>query len=192
MSSRPYRVMIDAGHGGRDPGAVNKELNIKEKDINLPVARFMRHYINTGDYLYSCYLTRDKDEFLSLDARCTKANTFSCSAFLSIHCNARHLPGENGIELEVFHYRDSAKGREYAGIVLDMLLKDIGREIVVTNRGVKVGGYYVLKHTTMPAILVELGFITDNEEALFLNKVKNQVMIAKALNEATELFLEGG
>lgn len=192
MNKRPYRLMIDPGHGGKDPGAVNKVLDIKEKDISLPVALFMNHYNYQEDYLFETWLTRKEDKKLSLDARCTKANTLNCNAFMSIHCNARNKKGEPGIELEVFHYKSSKKGKEFANIVLNFLLKEIAREIAVISRGVKVGNYYVLRHTTMPAILVELGFITDNEEALFLNKPKSQVRIAKTLNEATELYLEGG
>lgn len=192
MSSRPYRVMIDPGHGGGAPGAVNKTLDIKEKDITLAVALFMNHYNFQGDYLFSTWLTRNRDENISLEARCTKANTLNCNAFLSIHCNARHGKGKAGVEIEVYHYRSSKRGREFANIVLGMLLKSIGNETEVISRGVKVNSFYVLKHTRMPAILVELGFITDNEEALFLSKPKNQVIMAKALNEATELYLEGG
>lgn len=189
---KPYRVMIDAGHGGGDPGAVNKALDIKEKDITLPVALFMNHYIFQGDYLFEAHLTRRKDEFVSLPDRCMKANFFNCNAFVSIHCNARPFIGKPGIEIEVYHYRTSKRGREFANIALGFLLKEVTKIKKTLSRGVKEGGFYVLKHTTMPAILVELGFITDNEEAIFLHKPRNQVIMAKALNEAIELFLEGG
>ena len=73
MSDRPYRLCIDPGHGGGDPGAVNKELDILEKRINLAVGLLMRGYLYTKDYLIDGYMTRHKDEFISLQDRCGKA-----------------------------------------------------------------------------------------------------------------------
>lgn len=192
MSDRPYRLMIDPGHGGTDPGAVNKELDIQEKKINLIVGLLMNDYIVRGDYLYDVHLTRDNDFYASLKGRCQLADFWKAHAFMSIHCNAREMKGRQGIEIEVFHYPGSKKGREFASITLGMLLRDVGDIFKVISRGVKEGTYYVLKHTRMPAILVELGFLSDNEEALFLSVLDNQKIMASAMCEAAELFLEGG
>lgn len=197
MSARPYRLCIDPGHGGPRPGphgwgAVNKELDIKEKHINLKVGLLMKDYIVRGDYLCDVCLTREKDEFTSLPSRCHLASSWKADGFMSIHCNSREMKGRYGLEIEVFHYPKSKKGREFANITLDMLLKNIAKTFKVINRGVKEGKYYVLKHTKMPAILVELGFLRDNEEALFLSAIDNQEKIATCLCEAAELYLEGG
>jgi len=192
ISDRPYRLCIDPGHGGKDPGAVNKELDIQEKKINLAVALLMRGYIFTGDYLIDAYMTRHKDEFISLRDRCGKASSWKAHAFMSIHTNARPMRGKPGIEIEVYHYPNSKKGKDFANITLGMLLGDVGKIFKVINRGVKEGTYYVLKHTKMPAILVELGFLSDNEEAMFLSGIDNQEVMAKSLCEVAELFLEGG
>lgn len=192
MNNRQYRLCIDPGHGGKDPGAVNKNLKILEKDINLSVALIMRRYCWKGDYLFSSYMTRRKDEFLSLADRCKKADFFKVNAFMSIHTNARPMRGKPGIEIEIFHCPGSIKAREFANITLGLLLKEVRKATKVISRGVKEKAFYVLKHTSMPAILVELGFISDDEEAEFLNKLINQKMIAKALLEPAELFFEGG
>lgn len=181
MSPRPYRLCIDPGHGGKDPGAVNKDLGIQEKKINLAVALLMRGYIYTGDYLFDAYMTRHNDEFISLRDRCGKASSWKTNAFLSIHTNARPMRGKPGVEIEVFHCPRSKKGKEFANIALGMLLRDVGRVFKVISRGVKEGKYYVLKHTKMPAILVELGFLSDNEEALFLSVIDNQKLMATSL-----------
>lgn len=190
--SRPYRLCLDPGHGGKDPGAVNKDLGIQEKKINLAVGLLMRGYIYTGDYLFDAYMTRHKDEFISLRDRCGKALSWKAHAFLSIHTNARPMRGKPGVEIETYHYPGSKKGEEFADIVQEALIKDIGEIFKVIDRGVKGGKYYVLKHTKMPAVLVELGFLSDNEEALFLSNINNQEKIAKSLCEAAEHFLEGG
>lgn len=192
MNKRPYRLCIDPGHGGKDSGAVNKNLNIMEKDINLSVALIMRRYCWIGDYLFESYMTRREDEFISLAERCKKAAFFKVNAFMSIHTNARQMRGKPGIEIEIFHCPGSIKGKEFANITLGLLLAEIKKVTKVISRGVKEKAFYVLKHTSMPAILVELGFISDDEEAEFLNKLINQKIIAKALLEPAELFFEGG
>jgi len=192
MSPRPYRLCIDPGHGGKDPGAVNKDLGIQEKKINLAVALLMRGYIYTGDYLFDAYMTRHQDYFVSLRDRCGKALAWETNAFLSIHTNARPMRGRPGVEIETYHYPGSKKGEEFAAIAQENLISDIAKIFKVIDRGVKAGKYYVLKHTKMPAILVELGFLSDNEEALFLSAVANQEVMARSLCEAAETFLEGG
>ncbi len=192
MRDSPYRLCIDAGHGGKDPGAVNKELDIQEKKINLAVALLMRGYAFSGDYLFDAYMTRHTDDFVSLRDRCGKSLSWKTHAFLSIHTNARPMRGKPGVEIETYHYPGSKKGEEFATIVQETLIKDVGEIFKVIDRGAKAGKYYVLKHTKMPAVLAELGFLSDNEEALFLSSINNQEKIAKSLCEAAETFLEGG
>jgi len=192
MRNRPYSICIDPGHGGKDPGAVNKNLEIMEKDINLSVALKMRRECWTGDYLFSCYMIRHTDEFVSLDRRCKKADFFKVNAFLSIHTNARPMRGKPGLEIEIFHCPGSKFGKNFAGIAMEHLLSDVAEIGKVINRGVKEKAFYVLRNTSMTAILVELGFLSDPEEAIFLNKKANQKVMAKSLAESCEIFLEGG
>jgi len=203
MKDRYYRLMIDPGHGGSDPGAVNKRLNIKEKDINLAVGLYMFDRILLGDYLSKPFITRTKDEFVPLWGRTNLSKLWGVHAFMSIHTNARYKKGVPGIEIEVLHYKNSKRGIQFANITLGILLNEVGKNTKVISRGVKIGrrwdnkkkewkDFYVLKHTPMPAIIVELGFISDDEEALFLKEPTNQKMMAGALAEASEVFLEGG
>lgn len=192
MKNRSYKLIIDPGHGGGDPGAVNKKLKIMEKNITLAVSLIMREYCWTGDYLFESYMTRRKDEFVSLKERCKKAKVWNVDAFMSIHCNARYCKGKPGIEIEIFHCPRSKRGREFANITLGILLNEVGKCTDVISRGVKEKAFYVLRKTHCPAILVELGFISDDEEALFLNDPMNQKMMATALLESAELFFEGG
>ena len=179
-------VIIDAGHGGRDPGAVNEELDIKEKDITLAVARLCKRYIARYDLKLIPYYTRGSDEFVGLKERCERANNLEGEAFVSIHCNARPAPGVYGVETEVFHLPNSIHGKDLAQAMLDRVVDalhnlTVGTDMKVINRGIKTANFYVLKHTAMPAALVELGFISDKEEALFLAKVENQRQMAKAI-----------
>lgn len=191
MADRPYKVMIDPGHGGNALGAVNRDLVILEKDINLNVANYLKRIVFEGDYLYETWSTRREDVSVSLKERCNKAEVYKANAFLSIHCNARPRVGKHGLELEVFHAVGSKKGREYAAIALDYLATESKRIIEVIRTRVMERNFYVLKNTSMTAILVELGFLPDPEEALFLNNKINQKIMARALAEATEHYLEG-
>lgn len=175
------KIMIDAGHGGTAPGAVNKTVGIQEKDINLAVALQMRIVAlsQIEPRNLSLRLTRIEDESLSLQKRCDIANAFEADIFVSLHCNARPMKGKYGIELETYYL--STSGLAYAKAVQSRLLADVGREVTVFDRGTKKFGYYVLRHTAMPAILVEMGFLSDDEEARWLNNVPHQKLLASSI-----------
>ena len=190
--NRPYSLMIDPGHGGADPGALNERLQLKEKDVVLNIALIMHKIVAGGDYLFIPFMTRIWDKYVSLEDRCTKANELNIGAFLSIHTNARPRKGKPGIEIEAWKYPGSEKGQEFGQILIDYILNAVSPLIPVYSRGVKEGSFYVLKHTKMPAVIIELGFLTDDEEARFLIGWKNQRIIARALADASEFFLEGG
>jgi len=182
--------LIPAINGGRDPGAVANE--IREKDINLGVALELRKYVMRGDYLFMPLLTRDDDYFLSLRDRCDIANRSRAAVFVSLHCNARHKQGRDGIEIETYYYPGSYVGETVAFVLFNFLFTYIDEKYPCIPRGVKQAGFYVLKHTIMPAVLVEMGFLTDPEEALWLNRVENQNILAQAIAEGIEISLEGG
>ena len=199
--SRPYTCVIDPGHGGADPGAVAND--IKEKDVNLEVALRLRKYVVQGDYLFLPFLTRGDDHYVSLQDRCEIANTTKASLFVSLHCNARPMRGREGIEIETYYYPGSYVGEIVASVLFNFLFVSIDEKYKCIPRGIKPGlvwskekkkmvPYYVLRHTKMPAVLVEMGFLTDPEEARWLNEGVNQNLLAQAIAEGIEISLEGG
>lgn len=190
--SKETFIVLDPGHGGKDPGAVSRKFGIREKDVNLAVALYMEDYIRKDRFSFTPVLTRRQDVFVSLKGRCEIARAHKAAVFLSIHCNAREAKGRLGIEIETYYYRGSRLGKQLAELTLKDLLSEVGKITTCIDRGVKTAGFYVLKHTPMPAALVELGFITDDEEALFLSGIRNQSILARSLAESLELFLEGG
>jgi len=161
-------VVIDPGHGGQDPGAAAS--GMKEKDLNLEISRELMRLLR--DEKIPALLTRGDDSFLSLEQRCEAADNSKAARFLSVHCNASENQSAEGIE--VFHAPDSEAGKKFAQSLHQELSK-LGR----VDRGVKPAGYYVLKHTRMPASLVECGFITNREEAVWIKE--HIVEIARAL-----------
>jgi len=188
--SRPYIAVIDAGHGGADPGAVSN--NVLEKDVNLEVALRLRKYVVQGDYLFMPFLTRGDDHYVSLQKRCDMANEAKASLFISLHCNARPMRGREGIEIETYHYPGSYMGETVASVLFNFLFVKISENHLCIPRGIKSKPFYVLKHTTCPAVLVEMGFLTDPEEARWLNEGVNQNLLARAIAEGIEISLEGG
>lgn len=140
-------IVIDAGHGGKDSGAVYGD--IKEKDITLAIAKKLAKAL--GD---NVILTRDGDYYVSLRERCDIANRADASLFISIHVNSSKEPPKTA-GAEVWFFESSKKGGEIARKVA----KAIG-----AKRGVKAGRFYVLKHTKCPAILIEVGFINDEDD----------------------------
>lgn len=158
-------IVIDPGHGGKDPGAVGKFS--KEKDINLKVGLKLR------DKLKNCgikiLMTRETDILLGdsinqdLDNRVNFANQNKADYFVSIHCNSTADVSAKGIE--TFAYKSGGDGEKLANIVQNDLINATG----LVNRGVKFANFVVLRKTDMPAILVEIGFLSNEAEEKLLN-----------------------
>lgn len=144
-------VCIDAGHGGKDPGATTKT-GIDEKDIALTVA------LKVGALLtgYEIVYTRDEDVYVGLSERALIANQAKAGLFVSVHCNS--VDDESAHGMEVYHYTHaSAASKHAARAIYDKLLPVSG----LRGRGVKSKDFAVLRETVMPAVLVELGFVSN-------------------------------
>lgn len=170
------KVCIDAGHGGSDCGAYNK--GYKEKDITLNLALKVGALISDKvDVVY----TRNTDTTISLSERCNISNKKDCDYFVSIHVNSATNKEATGIE--TFKYINAGKkGDVLASSIQDNLIKTTGAK----NRGVKKASYYVLKKTIAPAVLVECGFISNNNEAELLFNEDYQDKIARAIATGLE------
>lgn len=169
------KICIDAGHGGKDPGAVGSRSS-REKDFTLDIAKRCAAYvIKLG---HSTVLTRSTDIFLELTERANIANKANVDIFVSIHCNSAENSQANGIE--TFNYTNSVKGKEYASKVQNALIKATG----LNNRGVKENTFTVLKRTASPGVLVEVGFISNLQEELLLMSEEYRDKVAKAIAEA--------
>lgn len=172
------RVMIDAGHGGGDQGAVNKKANIKEKDINLAVAQSVGAILtsNNMDVLY----TRTTDETLSLDDRSRLARKRKADLFISIHANFADNTNASGVETYITQPPGFAgttaitKARGFQiGNAFDYQNTMLGFEIHrrlsqvtpdTVDRGLKRQAFYVLREISCPATLIEVGFLSNPAE----------------------------
>ena len=169
-------MVIDAGHGGKDPGAIgrdeegkpvldeNGKESILEKDINLSVAKKVYKYLKNSKI--NVMMIRSKDEYVELRDVADKANESDATLFVSIHSNSVDgVPTANG--LEVLYYDTDMK--DEFGItskkVAENLLDGMLGVVHMSDRGVtERPGLAVLKWTDMPAVLVELGFLTNQKD----------------------------
>jgi len=174
------KVMIDPGHGGKDPGAVSPE-GVHEADINLRVCRLL--YGVLSGLGFEVLLTRDADVSLSLKARARACNSFKPDIFISLHCNAAANPAANGIEVWTSPGETAADSlsREIFMAMQNHFPSKRFRSDFSDGDPDKEGSLYVLKNTRAPAVLVEMGFISHPEEREWLLDPLKQMRIALAI-----------
>lgn len=148
-------VVIDPGHGGRDPGAVGIG-GLQEKQINTAVSNRVQQQLQAAGV--TVLMTRSSDVFVDLDARAQYANRAGANLFVSIHANAISMsrPEVNGLETYYF-----SSGERLARSIHSAVLQNVS----MRDRGVRQARFYVLRYTTMPSVLVETGFVTGAEDA---------------------------
>jgi N-acetylmuramoyl-L-alanine amidase len=149
-------VVIDAGHGGHDRGGIPGQ-RISEKDMTLDVAQRLRNVLAASGY--RVVMTRDSDVFVPLGTRVAIANSYSNAIFVCIHFNATGRAGASGIET-YFYSRDSLP-------LASAIHYYVTGGAPSANRGVRRRGYYVLRKTAIPAVLVECGFLTNPTEGAY-------------------------
>lgn len=227
-NSKQFIVVIDPGHGGKDPGAVNK--SIREKDVVLNIGLKLGKMINENHPDVKVIFTRNTDVFVPLIDRSRIANRHKADLFISIHANACPTPAIRGTEtfflgpslsqtnLEIAKKENSVilleEGYDatYEGfdpnssesyimfemaqsVYLDLSLyfadaiqQQFKTRIETPNRGIKQAGFLVLKLSSMPSVLVEAGFLSNQAEANYLNSDEGQHRIALSIFEAFKKF----
>ena len=171
-SDRP-RIVIDPGHGGHDPGTIGIG-GFREKDVVLPISFDVAEILRKQDI--EVIMTRDTDNFISLEGRTDMANDLNADLFVSIHANAINLsrPDVNG--LETYYYK-SKNGRRLAEIIHWSILNGVN----IDNRGIRQARFFVLRHSTMPAVLVEVGFLTGAIDSSRLKNPNHRRQMAEAI-----------
>ena len=166
------KICIDAGHGGTDPGACNGALC--EKDVVLEIALHLEKMLRTAGH--ETFMTRINDVFNTPAEKAFRANNTKADYFISIHCNASIQPSANGTETLV--YELNGEGGRLAKQVQKSLLETLGTR----DRGIKERKeLIVINSTRMPAILVEVAFISNPEEKAMLLDAKKRKVIAQAI-----------
>ncbi len=175
-SSSKFRVIVDAGHGGRDMGAY--WYGVRESNLNIKVARKVEAGLRARGYPVT--MTRRSDVFISLSRRSQIANRYRNAIFVSIHFNATKHTRVSGAET----YYAGRKGRYLAKCIQSQMV----RRLRVKNRGVRRGRYAVLVGTRCPAVLVECGFISNTRERRRCNTARFQTDAARSIVAGIERY----
>jgi N-acetylmuramoyl-L-alanine amidase len=207
-------VIIDPGHGGTDPGVAGVD-GLLEKDVNLAVGLAMAAHLKRQGL--RVVMTREDDRHLGLAERAEIANAAGGDLFISLHCNGWHSPGARGLEtyflspamsdwsksVEATENRDHGTPKDVEFIVWDLVQNryisassdlaevvqaEVSGRLGVPDRGVRQAGFRVLVGAWMPAVLVEMGFLTHPDESRQLRSSRYQRTLAQALAEAVLVY----
>ena len=182
-------VVIDPGHGGKDVGATTRN-GIKEKDIALDIASKMVVLNNTlFKNSIRLFLTRYTDTLISLDDRTELTKRVKADIFISIHCNQALNRTASGTEVFIHPKSEvHASASAYLGFTIQKGLADI---LGIKNRGIKYGNFQVLRDSSSSSasILLELGFLSQIDEAIYLTKEESQYAIALVILQSIIKFL---
>ncbi len=177
------RVVIDPGHGGKDWGAVGKN-GIREKQVVMDIAKQMvtmnRKLFNNS---LEIYLTRHSDTLISLKDRSKLAKTLNADVFISLHCNHAVHPGARGVEVYVPERKDGFSNQStWLGHQLQEQFKE---KLGFESRGVKFANFQVLRETStiMPSVLLELGFLSNDDENNYYQRSESYQALALVILE---------
>ncbi len=184
-------ILVDAGHGGKDPGHLpHNSSGLQEKVLALEIAMKVGNYLTTYLSNVNIEYTRVDDSYPTLDQRVDQANSGQFDLMLSIHINGSPRSEVYGTETLIHNY-DSKQSFSWAKLIEQQFKKRAGRK----SRGVKTSAdlghsLQILKFTKIPTVIVECGFITNINEAAYLNSIYGQEIIASAIFRATREYLQ--
>ena len=175
------KIVIDPGHGGNDSGAVVNDM--KEKNIAFDIANKLIKLLEKKGY--AVMLTRNQDYNPSLSKRIDVANVIKSDLFVSIHCNGFNDTSANGIE--TLYFPGSDEGEKLSGHIQAKMVDYLD----MSNRGIKQrDNLFVLKYTRMPAVLCEIGFITNEFDRDKLSKKEFRYLAAESIYKGIQKYFK--
>ena len=185
-------IVLDPGHGGSDPGAIGPT-GLQEKEVTLPIAEYLKSILEAKGARVILTRTTDVDVYGphasgvdELQARVNVANGNRADAFISIHINSFSNPNVGGIA--TYYFDGSDQSKKLASAVQGQIAEHSGFN---GDRGIQPGNLYVLRHSLMPSILVELGFISNPKEEGHLKETSTRQEFANELAKGLELYFGG-
>ncbi len=169
-------VVLDPGHGGEDCGAIRGD--ISEKAITLDVSTRVQHLLEKAGY--TVHMTREDDSTVSLQERVEFSEDIQPDIFVSIHVNSSEKPAITGIETHYYRQESLSLAQTIHAAMMS--------NVKANNRGLFKSKFYVINHTTSPAILVEIGFLSNAEERAELVSEKRRQATAKAIAEGVQNY----
>nr|WP_307774813.1 N-acetylmuramoyl-L-alanine amidase [uncultured Cetobacterium sp.] len=214
---KEFTIAIDAGHGGKDPGAIGFK-KYKEKDITLAVAKKLQKELSED---FNVIMTRSTDKYVTLSNRSRIANKAKADLFVSLHINSATNSKAKGMEIFYFSKKSSPyaekiaayensfgekygekttsiahimgelaynKNMEKSMIIAEPLNNSLSRRLNMTDRGIYGANFAVLRGFNGPGILVELGFISNKDDVRKMNREVNQKVMAEEIGNNIRNF----
>ncbi|EIJ40905.1 MULTISPECIES: N-acetylmuramoyl-L-alanine amidase family protein [Flavobacteriaceae] len=174
------RIIIDVGHGGKDSGAVGINF-VQEKDVVLNIALEVLRLNKKSKTPLDIYLTRYNDTLISLSDRTKLANGLDTDVFISLHCNHSKNPNARGIEVYVANTKSQYSND--ASWLAFQLQTEFKKQLGFKSRGVKFANFQVLRESVdyRPAVLVEVGFLTNEDEGFYFLQPSKVKAVAMAI-----------
>jgi len=189
LKYREKLIVIDAGHGGTDPGAISPNLKLHEKDVVLEVAKETQRMLETAGF--RVYMTRNSDVYVGLQDRAGVANQLGADLFISIHANAAGRTDIKGVETLYYpseeNPMDFRNNKYLAEIFQDEMVRTLGAASHRINARDKL---VVLRETKMPAIIIEIGFLTNPDEERLLSTSEYRRLAAQGILNSTIRYFE--
>ncbi|AAD18561.1 N-acetylmuramoyl-L-alanine amidase 50K precursor [Chlamydia pneumoniae TW-183] len=183
-------IFIDPGHGGKDQGTASKELHYEEKSLTLSLALTVQSYLKRMGY--KPQLTRSSDVYVDLGKRVALSNRGQGDVFISIHCNHSSNAAAFGTEVYFYNGKVGSPTRNRMSEVLGKnILAAMEKNGILKSRGLKTANFVVIRDTSMPAVLVETGFLSNSRERAALQDARYRMHVAKGIAEGVHNFLSG-
>jgi N-acetylmuramoyl-L-alanine amidase len=184
------KIVVDAGHGGKDCGAQSEKNHYEEKQLTLQTARLIQKFLS--EMGYDAYLTREEDQYIPLEQRASFANDLNAHLFVSVHYN--YSPSCDAEGIEIFYYKDTKnpdslrllESKKLGESVLERIVKHTGAQ----SRGLKTANFAVIRETKMPAILVEGGFLSNLKEREKLKDPQYRRFMAFGIAKGIDRYFE--
>ena len=185
-------IVLDPGHGGSDPGAIGPT-GLQEKQVTLPISEYLKSALEAKGAKVVLTRTTDVDVYGphasgvdELQARVDVANVNQADAFISVHINSFSNPNVGGIA--TYYFDGSEQSKKLASSVQRQIANHSGFN---GDRGIQPGNLYVLRHSLMPSILVELGFISNPTEEAHLKEANTRQQFANEIANGLEAYFGG-
>jgi len=182
-SQPEYVIALDAGHGGKDPGSSVD--GVTEKDINLAIVKRLQTLVDEQEDM-GAFLTRTVDVFVPLEERISRAEAAGATIFISVHANSFTDPGVHGVEAWV---DDTRADGDPSWVLAAMVVGAVSQSTGASDRGVHSQELY-LHHTKMPAISIEVGYMTNPEERELLLDPDYHQKIAEGILAGLRQFID--
>lgn len=177
-----YDVVIDVGHGGKDPGAFSKIESAKEKDVVLQICKKIKSELEKKGII--TLLTREDDSFISLKDRIILVENSKASLIISVHMNTSKDLTKNGY---ITFYQDN----NHESMKLDNYIhNELNQLNLFLDNGSQSGSFYMLTESSIPSIIIDLGYLSNPDDFNKINDITNQEKIAASITQAVKGYLQ--